>query len=172
MAEREEGSVCDEEVFSKLYNDLAKDLHNYLYYRYGSIQDPKDKVQEAFIKLWKHCKEVSLETAKGFLFKVAKNMSLNELKHNKVVMNYAVEKPKNYTYESPEFLLEEHQFYEKYQQALGQLSEEQRTAFLLNKVDGKKHKEIAEMLDITKKVVEYRIYSAFKIIKKHIKEFK
>ncbi len=172
MTKREKASVCNEEVFSKLYDNYAKDLHNYLYYRYGSIQDPMDKVQEAFIKLWKHCKEVSLETAKGFLFKVAKNMSLNELKHNKIVMNYSAEKPKSYTNESPEFLLEEHQFYEKYQKALSKLSEEQRTAFLLNKVDGKKHKEIAEMLNITKKVVEYRIYSAFKIIKSHVKELR
>ena len=43
---------------------------------------------------------------------------------------------------------------------------------LLNKTEGKKHQEIADMLGLTKKVVEYRIYSAFKIIKSKIKELK
>ena len=131
-------SVCEEKIFSSIYNDYAEDLHNYLYYRYGDQFDVNDKVQEAFIKL---------------------------LKHQQI-------KPKDYTSESPEHILEQDQFYQKYQNALSKLTEEQRTAFLLNKVEGKKHIEIAEMLGITKKVVEYRIYSAFKIIKEHIKEFK
>lgn len=165
-------SVCEEKVFSSIYNDYAEDLHNYLYYRYGDQFDVNDKVQEAFIKLWNNCKDVTFEKAKGFLFMVAKNFVLNEIKHQKVVLKHQQTKPKDYTNESPEHILEQNQFYQKYQNALSKLTEEQRTAFLLNKVEGKKHIEIAEMLGITKKVAEYRIYSAFKIIKEHIKEFK
>ena len=60
----------------------------------------------------------------------------------------------------------------KYQSALASLTEDQRVTFLLNKTEGKKHQEIADMLGLTKKVVEYRIYSAFKIIKSKIKELK
>ncbi|MGB5428168.1 RNA polymerase sigma factor, partial [Eudoraea sp.] len=52
------------------------------------------------------------------------------------------------------------------------LSGEQRVAFMLNKVEGKKHEEIAEMLGITRKVVEYRIYTAFNILKKDLEGFK
>ena len=99
-------------------------------------------------------------------------MTLNDIKHQKVVLKHQQVKPKDYTSENPEFLMESDEFYQKYQKALSKLSEEQRTAFLLNKVEGKKHKEIAEMLGITKKVAEYRIYSAFKIIKGDIKELK
>ncbi len=166
-------SVCEEKVYAGIYKDYSKDLHNYLYYKYGDQFDVNDKVQEAFIKLWDKCKEVSLEKAKGFVFMVAKNMMLNEIKHQKVVLKHQQQsKPKDYTNENPEFLLEKEQFYQKYQRALSKLSEEQRTAFLLNKVEGKKHQEIADMLNITKKVVEYRIYSAFKLIKEEIKELK
>ena len=52
------------------------------------------------------------------------------------------------------------------------VTEEQRVAFLLNKVEGKKHAEIAELLGVTRKVVEYRIYSAFNILKKELEAFK
>jgi len=165
-------NVCDEKVFSTIYNDFSKDLHDYLYYKYGDQFDPNDKVQEAFIKMWDKCKDVTLEKAKGFLFMVAKNMMLNEIKHKKIVLKHQKIKPKDYTNENPEFLLEKEQFLEKYQRALTKLTEEQRSVFLLNKVEGKKHQEIADMLGITKKVVEYRIYTAFSIIKGEIKEFK
>ena len=61
---------------------------------------------------------------------------------------------------------------EKYKNVLASLKEEQRVAFLLNKVEGKKHSEIAEMLGVTQKVVEYRIYTAFNILKKELENFK
>ena len=97
---------------------------------------------------------------------------LNEVKHQKVVLNYQSESPKEYDNENPEFLLEKEQYYKKYQQALAKLSEEQRTAFMLNKVEGKKHEEIAQLLGVTRKVVEYRIYSAFDQLKKELENFK
>ena len=68
--------------------------------------------------------------------------------------------------------MEQDQYYQKYQQALANLSEEQRTAFMLSKVEKKKHKEIAEMLGVTQKVVEYRIYSAFDQLKKELENFR
>ena len=165
-------TVCDEKVFSSIYNEYSKDLHDYLYYKYGDQFNPNDKVQDAFIKLWDNCKEVTLIKAKGFLFMVAKNLMLNDIKHQKIVLKHQQIKPKDYTNETPEFLLEKEQFLQKYQLALSNLTEEQRVVFLLNKVEGKKHIEIAEMLNITKKVVEYRIYTAFAKIKSEIKEFK
>jgi len=165
-------NVCNEKVFSSIYNEYSKDLHDYLYYKYGDQFNPNDKVQDAFIKLWDNCKEVTLNKAKGFLFMVAKNMMLNDIKHQKIVLKHQQIKPKDYTNETPEFLLEKEQFLQKYQRALSNLTEEQRVVFLLNKVEGKKHVEIAEMLNITKKVVEYRIYTAFAKIKSEIKEFK
>ena len=42
----------------------------------------------------------------------------------------------------------------------------------MSKIEGKKQQEIADMLGVTKKMVEYRIYSAFNILKEEIKGFK
>ncbi len=164
-------NVCDEKIFSRIYNDYSKDLHDYLYYKYGNQFDINDKVQEAFLKLWENCKKVAFNDAKGFVFMVAKNMMLNEFKHQKIVLKYKEIRPKDFTNETPEFILEKEQFLQKYERALSTLTEEQRVVFLLNKVEGKKHKEIAEILNITKKVVEYRIYTAFSKIKDELKKF-
>ena len=165
-------NICEDAIFERIYKKYAKDLYNFLYYKYGEQNNPSDKTQEAFIKLWRNCKKVPLNKAKAFLFTVANNMTLNAIKHQKVVLKYQLEKPKQYTNESPEFILEQEEFLQQYQKVLVKLSEEQRVAFLLNKAEGKKHSEIAELLGVTQKVVEYRIYSAFNILKKELKGFK
>jgi RNA polymerase sigma-70 factor (ECF subfamily) len=164
--------ICKTSVFERIYNKYSTDLHNFLYYKYGARFNPDDKAQEAFIKLWNNCKKVSIDKAKSFLFTVANNMMLNDIKHHKVVLKYQEVKPKHYTNETPEFILEKEEYLKQYEQVLGSLKDEQRVAFLLNKVEGKRHAEIADMLGVTKKVVEYRIYTAFKILKEQLKQFK
>ncbi|MCB0448157.1 MAG: sigma-70 family RNA polymerase sigma factor [Gelidibacter sp.] len=165
-------NICSERVFESIYKKYAEDLHNFLYYKYGEQFNPSDKTQDAFIKLWDHCKDVTLSKAKSFLFTVANNMVLNDIKHQKVVLRHQQLTHKHYTNETPEFILEKNQFLERYQRVLEKLSEEQRVAFLLSKVEGKKHSEIADLLGVTQKVVEYRIYSAFDILKKELDAFK
>ena len=56
----------------------------------------------------------------------------------------------------------------KLQNAISNLTEAERVAFLLNRVEGKRHKEIAALLDIGTKAVEKRIYSALKKLRKEI----
>lgn len=164
--------VCEEHIYSSLYEKLAQGLHDFLYYKYGQGLNPNDKVQEAFIKLWENCKKVSSAKAKSYLYTVANNLMLNEIKHQKVVLKYQNQKPRSYTKESPEFLMEQDEYYKKYQEVLSRLNEEQRTAFMLNKVEGKKHDEIAQILGVTRKVVEYRIYSAFKVLRDELEGFR
>lgn len=163
--------ICEKETFSGIYTKYAKSLHDFLYYKFGSYLDPNDKMQEAFIKLWENCKNVTPSSAKGFLFKVASNMMLNDIKHRKVVLRYQQEKPKNHTNETPEFILLEQEFMIKYQKALSKLPEEQRITFLLSKADKKPHKVIAEMLGVTRRVVDSRVYNASLKLKAELEEF-
>ena len=165
-------NICEASTFERVYNKYADDLHDFLYYKYGAQFNPKDKAQDAFMKLWDNCKKVTFAKAKSFLFTVENNMMLNEFKHQKVVLNYQKTKPENYNNETPEFVLEQKEYLEKYKEVLSNLKEEQRVAFLLSKVEGKKHSEIAEFLGVTQKVVEYRIYSAFNILKTELEGFK
>ncbi len=165
-------NVCEESVFAAIYNKYSKDLHAFLHYKFGEALAPNDKMQDAFIKLLTHCKEVPPEKAKSYVYKVANNMMFNEIKHQKVVLRHQQIKPKEYTNESPEFLLEHEQFFENYQKALERLTEDQRVAFLMNKVEGKKHAEIAAILGTTKKAVENRIYKAYSILKNELEGFK
>jgi len=162
-------NTCEKTVFSKLHERYAKDLHDFIYYKFGEHYNPKDKVQEAFMKLWENCKKISPDKAKSYLFSVANNTTLNTIKHRKVVLKYETDASKSTSNnQDPQFLLEEKEYLSKYQKALSKLTEEKRVTFMLNRVEGKKHKEIAELLGISRKAVEKRIYSALKQLRQDI----
>ena len=168
MEEESADTICQEKLFNELFKRHSKDLHDFLYYKYGKENNPKDLVQEAFIKLWNNCHKVVPEKVRAFLFTVANNQMLNELSKKKTVLTYQKQKPKDHTIESPHYLLEENEYMNKLQHAIENLSEANRVAFLLNRIEGKKHKEIAAILGISSKAVEKRIYTALDQIQKQI----
>ncbi len=163
-------NVCNENRFNSLFHKYAKDLHGYLYYKFGDHLNPKDKVQDAFIKLWQNCSTVSPEKAKSYLYTVANNLMLNAVAHQKVVLKHQKIKPTEHSNESPEFLMEEKEYRKKLENAIANLTEAQRVAFLMNRVEGKRFKEIASLLDISTKAVEKRIYGALKKLREDIDE--
>lgn len=165
-------NICEKSLFSRLFEKYAKGLIAHLYYRYGNELKAQDVTQDAFIKLYENCAKVAVEKAKSFLYTTANNLMLNVVKHEKVVLKYQSIKPKDYTNESPEFLMRKEQFLEQYQKALSTLPEDQRSAFLLCKAEGKKHQEIADIMGISKKSVEYKIYSALNTLKNILEDFK
>ena len=162
--------ICEERLFSSLFEKHSKNLHDFLFYKFGSYLNPRDKVQEAFIKLWENCANVTPDKAKSFLFTTANNLMLNEYAHHKVVLRHQQSIPKSHTNESPEFIMQEKEYQKKLETAIANLSEAQRVAFLLNRVEGKRFKEIAELLDISTKAVEKRIYGALKKLREDIDE--
>jgi RNA polymerase sigma-70 factor (ECF subfamily) len=168
MAKDLNENICNESLFASIFEKYSKDLHDFLYYKFGEAYNPKDQVQDAFIKLWENCGKVTPSKAKSFLFTVANNLTLNLTAHKKVVLKYQQQKPKQYTNETPQFIMEGDEYMQKLQKALANLSEAQRTAFMLNRVEGKKHKDIAELLGISQKAVEKRIYGALKKLREDI----
>ena len=157
--------VCQPEVFENVFNTHAKSLRNYLYYKCGDKDLAEDFVQESFIKLWDNCAKVLLEKAKSFLFTVANNLFLNDIAHKKVVLKHQKTGARNYTHETPQYIMEEQEFMNKLQKALADLPEKQREVFLLNRIDKKKYKEIAEMVGISVKAVEKRMSAALKSLR-------
>lgn len=160
--------ICESQLFERLYKKHSKNLHDFLYYKFGDHLNPQDQVQEAFIKLWQNCSKISPDKAKSYLFTTANNLMLNVIAHKKVVLKHHLEPQKTATNETPEFVLQEKEYHIKLQNAIGNLTEAQRVAFLMNRVEGKRFKEIAELLDISVKGVEKRIYGALKKLRKEI----
>ncbi|MFS4493671.1 RNA polymerase sigma factor [Maribacter sp. 2308TA10-17] len=167
METKNNDTVCDEQVFSNIFKTNSKTVFNYIYYKFGNEEKSYDAVQEAFVKLWENCAKVSPEKAKSYVYTVANNLYLNVIKAEKVRLKYA-DKTLKTTHETPEYLMEESEFKTKLDKALNDLPENQRITFLLNRIDGKKYKEIAEMEGVSLKAIEKRMHLALKTLREKI----
>lgn len=161
-------NVCEDHIFSEVFKAHSKTVFNYIFYKFGNEEKAHDAVQEAFVKLWENCAKVSPEKAKSFVYTVANNLYLNVIKAEKVRLKHADSLVRDRTNESPEFLMEEKEYQKKLDDALHALPENQRTTFLLNRIDGKKYAEIAEMEGVSIKAIEKRMHLALKSLREHI----
>ncbi|WP_026715007.1 RNA polymerase sigma factor [Flavobacterium daejeonense] len=162
-------SLCEESCFSDFYIKNIQSATNFAYYKSGDSDAALDLVQEAFAKIWENCSQIDFTKVKTYLFTSINNLFLNSVKHQKVVLAFAKDTPPpDKTNQSPEYLLEEEEFKIKLQNAIASLSEAQREVFLMNRIDGKKYREIAEILEISQKAVEKRMSAALKILKEQI----
>jgi len=163
--------LCSELVFRSVFNAHFKVLRNFLVYKFrGDIETAEDVAQNAFVKLWENCSVLKPEQAKSFLYTTAIRISLNNVKHDKVVANFELQFKSNGAHkESPEFLLEETELKIQLEKAINDLPEKQRTVFLMNRFDNQSYTEIAAVLDLSVKAVEKRMHLALLSLRKVVK---
>jgi len=162
-------NLCEEIIYQQIYAKHIDSLLNFLFFKTRDLQMAEDIAQESFIKLWKNCHKIIFNKAKSYLFTVANHLFLDLKKHEKVVRKHqqtALQQDR--THQTPEYLMIEEEFLLKIQDAISDLTEKQREVFVLSRLEGKKYKEIAEILNITPKSVEKRMSAALKIIRKKI----
>ena len=159
-------SVCEEASFKAIFLAQSEGLRNFLYYKTGNLAQAEDLVQEAFGKLWENCTKVVFEKAKSYLFTIANNLFLNQVAHLKVVLKFEQQGHSQQTNQTPQYLLEEAEFKKRLMDAISALPEGQRVVFLMSRIDKKKYKEIAEILEISVKAVEKRMHNALASLRK------
>lgn len=161
METSEPEGVCKESVYHSVFQDVAPRLRSFLYYRTGSTEIAADIVQESFLRLWENCAKVLPEKAGGWLYRVGENIFFKQKEKEKVVRKYewrmAGPEP---TYASPQEEMEEKEFQQQLEDAIAGLPDGAREVFLLNRMDGLKYREIAELLGISQKAVEKRMHRA------------
>ncbi|MEM9052121.1 MAG: sigma-70 family RNA polymerase sigma factor [Bacteroidota bacterium] len=159
-------NVCEEAVYDRLFTSIAPGLRNFLLFKYQNVQFADDTVQEAFLILWKNCKDVSIELAKAYVFKVAQNQMLRLYNKEKVHRKYMNFQSNDQTEASPEFEYEYKELSEKLKSAIEELPDGQREVFLLNRYEDRTYSQIAEMLGVSIKAVEKRMHKALVKLRK------
>ncbi|MGM5469758.1 RNA polymerase sigma factor [Flavobacteriaceae bacterium LMO-SS05] len=164
-----EHKLCQDSYFNDFYLTHVQSASNFAFYKCGNQDAALDLVQDAFSKIWENCSKIDFNKAKTYLFTTVNNLFLNTVKHQKVIINYAKAAPYiDKDNQSPEYILEEEEFKQKLQNAISDLSDVQREVFLMNRIEGKKYREIAEILSISQKTVEKRMSGALQILRTKI----
>jgi RNA polymerase sigma factor, sigma-70 family len=154
--------------FENIFNRWYEPVRNFVYYKSGDVQVAEDIVQDVFLKIWEKKEGIRMETVKPLLYKIANNLFLNRIEHQKVLLKFTPENPLNTEVAGPDFELEMKEFDAKLQTALADLDEKKRTVFLMNRIDGFTYVQIAEMLGLSDKAVEKRMEKALAFLRKRI----
>ena len=161
--------LCEENDFRKFYNETCERLRGFLFYKYGSLPEVDDIVQESFSRLWQNCKKVNWETAGGYLFRIARNLTASLKRSQQVHLNFETSSYRKDTdSETPEYVMLEKEYMTKLQEAISSLPERQREAFLLNRIDKLTYREVAEVMDVSVKAVEKLMHKALQKLKEKV----
>jgi RNA polymerase sigma-70 factor (ECF subfamily) len=127
----------------------------------------EEVVSDVFVKVWQARQQLSeISNIKGYLFNAVRNQSITYLrKQNKDVVS--IEDIHQYYFEPidtpDDSELKDEQLKQIYR-AIDYLPTQTKMVFSLAKIQGLKYKEIAELLDISVKTVDYHVASAVKKI--------
>ena len=127
--------------------------------------DAEDVVQNAYLQLLQHPSPDEIRNPKAYLYKTAINCGLNHVRHQRVRSDHLQPDLDPDVLSSPtpcpETAVSDGQQLDRLRTVLAELPSLCRHAFLLNRVDGLTHGEIATRLGISQKTVERYIIKAF-----------
>jgi RNA polymerase sigma-70 factor (ECF subfamily) len=156
----------DADVFSITASFLSVQtgLKQYLLRFLVRKQDIEDIVQETFLRAYESEKSQPIRSPRSFLFKVAKNLALNELDRKAAqLMSYVGDieaLPLLDRRPSVEDDIEQQQKLAACTVAMASLSKQRRRALVMRKVFGFSHKEIARRMDLSVRTVEKHLAKA------------
>ena len=156
------------EEFKSLYDKYFDSIRRYIYYRSGDKELSKDLAQETFMQIWKKKFKITDEGLKNLIYKIANQMFLNFIKQKKNNENLLKNINFNVEYNDDQISEERRN---KFNLALSNLNEKQRSVLLMKKIDGYTNKEIAVYLNISVKAVEKRMTQAIKNLKNKINDY-
>ena len=160
-------------AFDEIYNRYSNRLYLYCKKVFKNEQVAQDVFQETFINFFEASKtSTSMTNVQRFLFKIARNISLNEKKKNQPEFSFIddVEIP----YYDNEFEIEKND--RILDMALQTLPEKYREALILKEFLNMTYNEIAAILDLNQSIVRIRIFRAKnklrEVLLPYIKEIK
>ena len=164
----------NKDFVEKLIQQHRATLVRFLARRMKSREDAEDIAQATFMRLYTLDDPGELSNAKAFLFQVAANLSIDQLRRKTLHQNYldreGVKIPgdgsaglSNFFEHIPlEREMEAKDTLHFIYQSLGSLSQNPRQAFILNRAKGMTYGEIAEQMGVSVSSVEKYILEALK----------
>lgn len=164
-----------ETLFRLYYDKLTYIARNYLV----RAEDAEGIVQNVFLYLWDKRGNLSdITNINAYLYTLVKRGCLDQLRHEKVKRNFiddALYKTKLIQYgfvkDQAASLLLENELGQKILEGVELLPNKCREVFVKSRMEGLKHKEIAEELGISHKTVDNHIAKALAHMRLHLKDF-
>lgn len=156
-------------LFQTYYTDLVLFCGNFV----KDKDSCEDIVQSIFLKLWNDRKNIQIEISlRSYLLKAVRNSCLDEFRHIEIVRQYETEYGSSVldNYDTENYILYS-DLYAHLSRALEKIPDLYKEAFVLNRFEGLKYREIAEKLNVSERTVEVRVSKTLDLLRKQLKDF-
>ena len=162
----------DQKAFDALFRRSYPALCAYGH-RFVDLEDAEEIVQDSLLWIWENRENLFIETSlSSYLFKMIYRKALNKLAHID-----ATQRADTRFYEEMQEMLQDTDLYQveeltqRIKDAIATLPESYREAFVMHRFRDMSYKEIAEILGISPKTVDYRIQQALKQLRVDLKDY-
>lgn len=171
----------DEASYIKLFHDYYVFLCHYSKRYLGRKDLAEEIVSETFFNIWSKRNTLDIKVSlKSYLFRAVYKNSLNYLRKQKKVemledhlLSHSVELGNLYSFDqTPSDLLALKDLSEKIKQGVNRLPPQQQKTFKLKRYEGKKNREIAEIMGLSIKTVEMHLAKALLSLRTYLKDYK
>jgi RNA polymerase sigma-70 factor (ECF subfamily) len=156
------------DAFKLLYKVLHQKVYSFAYHLTHHEEMAEDITQDVFVKVWNNRHELnSIDNFEAWLTVVVRNTSYNALKRmaaENLILKKIHNKQKDST-ENVEEIMDGKELESLILKAIEKLPPQQKKVFLLSRIQGLKHNEIAQKLDISVFTVKNHIKSALRFLK-------
>lgn len=156
------------QAFETLYLRYKNKLQSFCLFMLKSTTVAQDVVQEVFIKVWSARRTLNTDQSfSNYIYTIAKNQSLNELRSAKrkvTIENILIRQEEASDAENAETKLIIKEYQALLESAINELTEQKRYIYILSRNEGKSHKEIAEIMQISPHTVQSHISDSLRTI--------
>jgi len=144
-------------------------LTAYFHRRVRSRNEAEDLTQEVFLRLVRRLDVETIDNPEAFVFRTAVNLLRDWSRRGKTHQSHLVELTHSRAHVeelSPERVFDSRQSLTRVLGVLEELDERSRDAFILHRLEGMKHAEIADLMGVSVSSVEKYIIKALSLLAK------
>ena len=157
-----------------MLENYYRELVCFLNAKLGNRQVAEDVVHDAYVRVLERSSQVPIEQPRAFLYRTALNLVIDGHRRNalrQVEPLEVLDAEERFATSSPHTQHDHGQRLELLERALAELSPACRDSFLLRKLEGLTHLQIAQRLCISRALVEKHIVNAMKHCRVRMREW-
>ena len=171
----------DREAFELLFSRYARAMINFAYRFVRNREMAEELAQEVFLRVYEGASGYEVQARfTAWLYRIATNICLNEIRkprfratheplENSRLHDYGSGAAASQEKNGPAILLEQQAVSRAIRQAMEQLPDKQRAAFVLNKYEELSYAEVADIMRISEKAVKSLIHRAKETLAERLK---
>lgn len=162
-----------EEAFEQIFKEYWHSLYKVARSKVRSHEEAEEIIQQVFSTLWAKRETLLITNLSFYLQAAVRNRIINDIRsrivHQKYWLYYSKFIPQEQNITAEDVAFED--LNEALEEAVSKLPEKSRQVFRLSRLEGRSTAEIANLLKLSEKAIEYHITKSVKQLRIQLKDF-